>query len=118
LTVGKTARILGISPSTLRQWDIIGLITPVRSQGRFRLYSPEHLEVLKRIKYLRDVKQIRVPGIKHVLGETSSNSNAVSHRNGAQDVGTRLRRLRKRCALGISEATRRAKISRRILECH
>ena len=52
LTVGQTARILGMSPSTLRLWENVGLITPARSQGRFRLYSPELLDVLKRIKYL------------------------------------------------------------------
>src|SRR5450631_240570 len=67
LTVGQTARILGISPSALRQWENIGLITPARSQGRFRLYSPELLDVLKRIKYLRDVKQLKGPGLKHLL---------------------------------------------------
>jgi DNA-binding transcriptional MerR regulator/quercetin dioxygenase-like cupin family protein len=111
LTVGKTARILGISPSTLRQWENIGLITPVRSQGRFRLYSPKHLEVLKRIKYLRDVQQIRVPGIKHVLREGPTDGSTFTNRNGAEEVAVKLRRLRKRCGLGIAEAARRAKIS-------
>jgi DNA-binding transcriptional MerR regulator/quercetin dioxygenase-like cupin family protein len=110
LTVGRTARILGISPSTLRQWENIGLIAPVRSQGRFRLYSPEMLEILKRIKYLRDVKQLRVPGIKRVLDETAP----VKKRQagpGAANLGMKLRRLRKRCSLDIAEAARRAKIS-------
>jgi len=55
LTVGQAARILGISPSTLRLWENVGLVTPARSSGRFRLYTPELLEVLKRIKYLHDV---------------------------------------------------------------
>jgi DNA-binding transcriptional MerR regulator len=50
LTVGQTARILGISPSTLRLWESVGLVTPARSSGRFRLYTPELLELLKRIK--------------------------------------------------------------------
>lgn len=52
LTVGETARILGVSASTLRLWENVGLISPVRSNGRYRLYSPELLDVLKRIKYL------------------------------------------------------------------
>jgi len=47
LTVGQAARILGISPSTLRLWESVGLVTPARSSGRFRLYTPELLEVLK-----------------------------------------------------------------------
>src|SRR5262245_45596126 len=70
LTVGQTARILGISPSTLRLWENVGLVNPVRSNGRYRLYSPELLKILKRIKYLRDVKQLNVPGIKETLGSS------------------------------------------------
>ncbi|HWT44797.1 MAG TPA: MerR family transcriptional regulator, partial [Vicinamibacterales bacterium] len=44
LTVGQTARILGVSPSTLRLWENVGLVSPVRSNGRYRLYSPELLK--------------------------------------------------------------------------
>ena len=110
LTVGQTARILGISPSTLRQWENVGLIAPARSQGRFRLYSPDLLDVLKRIKYLRDVKEMRVPGIKHVLQETLPAQNRSRLRDVAK-LGVKLRRLRKRCSLGIAEAAKRAKIS-------
>lgn len=110
LTVGRTARILGISPSTLRQWENIGLIAPVRSQGRFRLYSPEMLDILKRIKYLRDVKQLRVPGIKRELGAALSAKKSTDGQALA-NLGMKLRRLRKRCNLDIAEAARRAKIS-------
>ena len=110
LTVGQTARILGLSPSTLRQWENIGLIAPVRSQGRFRLYSPDMLEILKRIKYLRDVEQLRVPGIKREL-EATSTVKKRSGGHGNANLGMKLRRLRKRCNLDIAEAARRAKIS-------
>lgn len=110
LTVGQTASILGISASTLRQWENVGLVTPVRSQGRFRLYSPEMLELLKRIKYLRDVRQVRVPGIKRVLDEAQSPSTK-SNTNKAPGIGTKLRTLRKRSGLAVSEVARRARIS-------
>jgi DNA-binding transcriptional MerR regulator/quercetin dioxygenase-like cupin family protein len=110
LTVGQTARTLGISPSTLRQWENVGLIAPVRSQGRYRLYSPELLEMLKRIKYLRDVKQLRVPGIKYVLDETSP-ARATNSSRGNVNVGAKLRRFRKRSGMGVAEAAKRARIS-------
>ena len=71
LTVGQTAKILGVSPSTLRLWENVGIVTPVRSNGHYRLYSRELLEVLKRIKYLRDVKRLNLPGIKEILGKSS-----------------------------------------------
>jgi hypothetical protein len=66
--VGQTARILEISSSTLRLWESVGLVTPARSAGPYRLYTPELLDVLKRIRYLRDVKKLNVPGIKEVQG--------------------------------------------------
>ena len=110
LTVGQTARILGISPSALRQWENIGLITPARSQGRFRLYSPELLEVLKRIKYLREVKQLRGPGIKHLLDKPASGSPKTPAPASSQ-LGQKLRRLRKNCKLSLVDAAKRAKIS-------
>src|SRR5437762_13622591 len=81
LTVGETARILGVSPSTLRLWENVGLITPARGNGRYRLYSSELLAVLKRIKYLRDVKLLNLPGIKQVLGKARSEESRVGIEN-------------------------------------
>lgn len=109
LTVGQTARILGVSPSTLRLWENVGLISPARGNGRYRLYSPELLEVLKRIKYLRDVKLLNLPGIRQALGKTTVHKpTRGSH---PTEVGNKLRRLRKKCGLGVVEAAKRAKIS-------
>ena len=110
LTVGQTARILGVSPSTLRLWENVGLIAPVRSGGRYRLYSPELLAVLKRIKYLRDVKQLNVPGIKQALGAAPGNGGPAARR-ATPDLSVKLRRLRKRRGLGVIEAARQARIS-------
>jgi len=109
LTVGETSRILGVSPSTLRLWENVGLISPVRSNGRYRLYSPELLEVLKRIKYLRDVKLLNLPGIRQVLGRSTDTAAANGQR--PTELGGRLRRLRKKRGLGVVEAAKRARIS-------
>ena len=110
LTVGQTARILGISPSTLRLWENVGLINPGRSSGRYRLYNHELLSVLKRIKYLRDVKKLSVPGIKKVLNGNAPAADAPDPPK-APPLGPRLRKMRKDLSLGIVEAARRAGIS-------
>ncbi|MBA3886724.1 MAG: MerR family transcriptional regulator [Acidobacteria bacterium] len=107
LTVGQTARILGVSPSTLRLWESVGLVAPVRSNGRYRLYSPELLKVLKRIKYLREVQRLNVPGIKRELGMPRPAPTRAEPR----PLGPKLQRLRVRTGLGIAEAARRAGIS-------
>jgi DNA-binding transcriptional MerR regulator/quercetin dioxygenase-like cupin family protein len=110
LTVGQTARILKISPSTLRLWESVGLVTPARSAGRYRLYTPEVLDILKRIKYLHDVKRLNVPGIKEAMAG-SLPAKATYDAKPVRDLGEKLRRLRKKCALSITEAARRAQIS-------
>jgi len=108
LTVGQTARLVGVSPSTLRLWENVGLIAPVRSAGRYRLYSPELVGALKHIKYLRDVRQLNVPGIKAAMGGTARSPAGTKP---TPNLGPKLRRLRLRRSLGIVEAARRAKIS-------
>lgn len=107
LTVGQTARILGVSPSTLRLWENVGLVAPVRSNGRYRLYSPELLKVLKRIKYLRDVQRLNVPGIKRALGKVVPENGHGKQR----PLGPLLRKLRQRRDMGLSEAAKQAGIS-------
>ena len=107
LTVGQTARILGVSPSTLRLWENVGLVAPVRSNGRYRLYSPELLKVLKRIKYLRDVQRLNVPGIKRELGHVATDDNGKKQR----PLGPVLRKLRHRRGMPLSEAAGLAGIS-------
>jgi DNA-binding transcriptional MerR regulator/quercetin dioxygenase-like cupin family protein len=110
LTVGQTARILAISPSTLRLWENVGLVTPARSAGRYRLYTPDLLEILKRIKYLRDVKKLNVPGIKQALAEALP-AKALEVSKPTPRIGEKLRRLRKKRDLTITDAARRAQIS-------
>lgn len=107
LTVGQTARILGVSASTLRLWENVGLVSPIRSNGRYRLYSPDLLKVLKRIKYLRDVQQLNVPGIKRELGTAV----APRARPAGRPLGPLLRRMRQRRGIGLAEAAAQAKIS-------
>ena len=110
LTIGQTARIVGVSSSTLRLWENVGLISPARNSGKYRLYSPEILEVLKRIKYLRDVKRLNVPGIKQELGNGHRPAKPL-HVNQQTDLGPKLRQLRKSLGLGLLKAAEQAKIT-------
>jgi DNA-binding transcriptional MerR regulator/quercetin dioxygenase-like cupin family protein len=114
LTIGQTARIVGVSSSTLRLWESVGLISPARNSGKYRLYNPEMLELLKRIKYLRDVKKLNVPGIKQMLQVKSHAAATEQVHNpsepGAQ-LGAKLRKLRKDRGLGLVAAAEQAKIS-------
>ncbi len=108
LTVGQAARIVGVSASTLRLWEHAGLVRTVRNAGGYRLYDPESLAVLKRIKYLRDVRRLNLPAIKEALGRTGAENPG---RYELATLGGKLREARRRCGLGIAEAARAAGIS-------
>lgn len=70
-TAGVASRLVGISPTTLRNWERRGLISPLREgRARRRLYTWRDIERAQRIRYLvirkhlplRAVKvQLRVP---------------------------------------------------------
>lgn len=56
MTIGKAARLLNVNPRTLRFYDQIGLVHPsCRSEGGYRLYSPEDIE---RFKFIIRAKEI------------------------------------------------------------
>src|SRR5947208_7498530 len=114
LTVGQTARILGMSSSTLRLWESVGLVTPARSSGRFRLYTPELLEVLKRIKYLHDVKRLNVPGIKEAMAQSLPVKASTDGRR-VPDFGPKLRRLRKRQGLSLAAGAEHEGVAARFM---
>lgn len=108
VTVGRAARIIGVSASTLRLWEHAGLVRTVRNAGGYRLYTPEALALLKRIKYLRDVRQLNVPAIKEALGVEDAPD---PQRYAMASLGRRLRDLRQRRGLRIADVARRAGLS-------
>lgn len=112
LTISQAARILGVSQSSLRNWEKIGLIAPVRSQGRYRLYSRDLVEQAKHIRYLRKVEGLNPHGILHLLRSMGKRQPAQHRaRNHTGTIGARLLSLRQQQHLTMSEAARKAGIS-------
>ena len=117
LSVGPVARVLGISPSTLRLWESEGLVAPERTPGGYRMYSPELVTLLKRIKYLRDVQGIKLTALKRELrrAEKSTASKAPRSSNSSRGVGQllgpQLRRMRTARRLTVAEAAKQAGLS-------
>ncbi len=108
LTIGEAARMLAVSASTLRLWENVGLVSPRRSEGGFRLFTPEMMATLKRIKYLREVQGLNVQAIRQVL---ESEADALPRTPRSSHPGPKLRRLRKRKQLSLSAAAKSAGIS-------
>ena len=56
LTVGETARRVGVSIRTLHHWDEIGLVVPAaRTWGGYRLYAREDIARLQRVLIYREL---------------------------------------------------------------
>jgi DNA-binding transcriptional MerR regulator len=55
LTVRDAAEQLGVTPRTLKYYEERGLVTPSRSEGRYRLYDENDLERFGRILRLRSL---------------------------------------------------------------
>ena len=94
---------------------------PARSAGRYRLYTPDLLDLLKRIKYLRDVKRLNVPGIKQALGSAlpaAKGANPLDRAKPTAELGEKLRRLRKKRGLTVTQAAQGSADFRRFPQCH
>jgi MerR family transcriptional regulator, repressor of the yfmOP operon len=55
LTVRDAAERLGVTPRTLKYYEERGLVSPTRSEGRYRLYDDEDLKRFGRILRLRSL---------------------------------------------------------------
>src|SRR5450755_489185 len=65
--ISQFSKILGVSPSSLRTWEQVGLLRPARSGGRYRLYTSNDLATAKRIMHLRNEKGLNLAGVAHLL---------------------------------------------------
>jgi len=112
-TISQVSRILGVSPSSLRAWEQVGLMRPARSQGRYRLYSADDLEAAKRILHLRKSKGLNLAGVAHLLAtkETSRGKPVRVRANTTAGVGEHLLKLRRRQGHTLAQVARQAGIS-------
>ena len=65
--ISVAAKIIGLHAQTLRYYERAGLVTPSRSVGRRRLYSPMDIEKLRRIKTLTEDLGINLAGAQVAL---------------------------------------------------
>lgn len=101
--IGEAARMLGISASSLRNWERLGLLKPARSQGRYRLYSRESLEALRQIVYLRSVKGVNLAGIAHMRETLKLPARRRAQSPKQRSLGERLAALRRSQSLTLAQ---------------
>src|SRR4030095_9793318 len=67
LRISEVAKRVGISSSALRAWETLGLVTPQRTQSRYRLYREEDVRLLQRALFLRRARGLNPAAICHIL---------------------------------------------------
>ena len=77
--ISVAARLLEMHPQTLRKYERLGLIRPVRTVGMLRLYSPEDLRKVMLIRHLMDNLGLNLAGVEFAL-KLVNNLNVFSHR--------------------------------------
>jgi DNA-binding transcriptional MerR regulator/mannose-6-phosphate isomerase-like protein (cupin superfamily) len=110
LRISDVARSVGVSPSILRTWENLGLVTPRRSRSHYRLYTQADVRILKRAQYLRRVRGLNAPAIVHLL-KREGVLPAAGSRPKADPIGPRLRRMRLRNGYSLSKVARAAGVS-------
>ncbi len=67
-SIKEVSEISGLPFSTLRYWEqIFPMLRPHRNQGMTRFYTKSDLELIVKIKFLRDEQHLSVAAIKKRL---------------------------------------------------
>ena len=68
LIISVAARMAGMHPQTLRQYDRLGLVQPGRAGGGGRRYSQRDVALLREVQKLSQEEGVNLAGIKRIIG--------------------------------------------------
>lgn len=68
LMISVAARLAGMHPQTLRQYDRMGLVQPGRAAGGGRRYSARDVALLREVQRLSQDDGVNLAGIKRIIG--------------------------------------------------
>jgi MerR family transcriptional regulator/heat shock protein HspR len=67
LIISVAARMAGMHPQTLRQYDGLGLVQPQRTAGGGRRYSARDVALLREVQRLSQEEGVNLAGIKRII---------------------------------------------------
>jgi DNA-binding transcriptional MerR regulator/quercetin dioxygenase-like cupin family protein len=108
LRISEVAKRVGISSSALRAWETLGLVTPQRTQSRYRLYREEDVRLLQRALFLRRARGLNPAAIVHILKRKGVVSVPAEN---VASPGMRFRRLRQRRGLSLAQVAKATGVS-------
>jgi MerR family transcriptional regulator, heat shock protein HspR len=69
--ISVAAELAGMHAQTLRTYDRLGLVSPVRSSGGGRRYSQRDVELLREVQRLSQDEGVNLAGIKRIIELTN-----------------------------------------------
>jgi transcriptional regulator with XRE-family HTH domain len=115
LKIGQVARLIGVSPSCLRNWENLGLFKAARTKGGYRLYTQDTISHLKRIQHLRKSTHVNIPGIRFHQQRGVEAISFLSPENMLPALPARLASLRRTRNLSLNEVSRQIGVSPHVL---
>jgi MerR family transcriptional regulator/heat shock protein HspR len=77
--ISVAAQLAGMHAQTLRQYDRLGLVSPGRTPGGGRRYSPRDVALLREVQRLSQEDGVNLAGIKRII-ELESRVEALQDR--------------------------------------
>jgi MerR family transcriptional regulator/heat shock protein HspR len=77
--ISVAAELAGMHAQTLRQYDRLGLVSPGRTSGGGRRYSPRDVALLREVQRLSQEDGVNLAGIKRII-ELESQVDALQQR--------------------------------------
>ena len=102
--ISIAARMVGLHAQTLRYYERAGLLSPSRSLGRQRLYSPLDVQRIRRIKALTEDMGVNLAGAEVALRLMAQIRQLQAENEGLKDE---IKRLKSRAVPGRRSARRR-----------
>lgn len=109
LRISDVAHLVGVSPSVLRTWETVGLVSPIRTNSRYRLFTHGDVRLLKRAQFLRRARGMNAPAIVHLLRSEGRLGNRPAAK--PSPLGPRLRRLRLAKKHSLSQVAKAVAVS-------
>ena len=93
-SIEQVAQRIGMTKRTLRYYEEVGLLPPtIRTEGNYRRYSEEDIQLLQRIKELRDLMGFSLNDIRTLLDAESERGEIKRAYRKDADDDTKLAQL-------------------------
>jgi len=114
--IGEVAQLVNVSPSSLRNWEKLGLFKPARTEGGYRIYSRDTVADLKKIQHLRQTTRVNIQGIRHQMQGGAESIPFLSPENLLPELPSILAGLRRGRNLTLDEVAREIGIKATFLD--